>query len=385
MTDDIYQRLTVLVKQWGKDLGFQEVGITDTRLDEHESHLDRWLESGYHGDMHYMAAHGTKRSRPAELVAGTKRVICVRLNYLKDTQTKSIITSDNSDDYPITTAETADDTATEKMSGPGNRDKKGYVARYALGRDYHKVIRKRLLRLWQRMEEYLAAADLTHHSARVFTDSAPILEKALAEKAGLGWIGKNTLLLNKNAGSWFFLGEMFTDIPLMVDEPTVSSHCGSCTSCMDVCPTNAFVAPYRLDATQCISYLTIEYRGSIPLELRKPIGNRIFGCDDCQVFCPWNKFASFSEEADFSPRHNLDNPALLVLFGWSEQEFLKNTEGSAIRRTGYEGWLRNIAVALGNASYDPEVIQALTLKKETASELVKEHISWAIEQQASRQ
>jgi len=379
MTDDIYQKLTVHVKQWGKELGFQHIGITDTELGEHESHLSRWLESKYHGDMGYMAAHGTKRSNPAELVAGTKRVICVRIDYLKDTQAKTLITSDVFRDDPNSTYNNgADITNTDT-------DKKGYVARYALGRDYHKVIRKRLLLLWKRMQDYLAEANIDHHSARVFTDSAPILEKALAEKAGLGWIGKNTLLLSRDAGSWFFLGEMFTDVPLTLDQPTISSHCGTCTSCMDVCPTKAFVGPYQLDATQCISYLTIEFRGSIPLELREPMGNRIFGCDDCQVFCPWNKFANFSKETDFNPRHNLNNPMLLALFDWSEQDFLNNTEGSAIRRTGYEGWLRNIAVALGNANYDPLIMQALTARKRDATELVKEHIDWAIEQQNNRE
>ena len=355
MTDDIYKRLSIEVKQWGNALGFQAVGITDTNLGEHETHLASWLESNFHGEMQYMEAHGTKRSRPAELVEGTSRIICVRLDYLKDNQAKDLIASDSDD--------------------------KAYVARYALGRDYHKVIRKRLLKLWQQMENFLADEGITHHKARVFTDSAPILEKALAEKAGLGWIGKNTLVMSRDAGSWFFLGEMFTDIPLTLDLPTTSSHCGSCTSCIDVCPTNAFVAPYQLDATRCISYLTIEHRGTIPLELRKPIGNRIFGCDDCQVYCPWNKFANFSSEPDFSPRHNLDSPMLLTLFRWSEQTFLKNTEGSAIRRTGYQGWTRNIAVALGNAHYDPQIVQALLSKKVGATEVVQEHIDWAIQQQ----
>ena len=338
-------------------MGFQAVGITDTRLGKHESHLEDWLAQDYHGEMKYMAAHGTKRSRPAELIDGTERIICVRLDYLKDHQARDLIASDS------------------------NTKQKAYVARYALGRDYHKVIRKRLLKLWQRIESFLGEAGITHHQARVFTDSAPILEKALAEKAGLGWIGKNTLLLSKDAGSWFFLGEIFTDIPLTLDQPDISSHCGSCTSCMDVCPTDAFVAPYQLDATRCISYLTIEHRGTIPLELRQPIGNRIFGCDDCQVFCPWNKFANISAESDFNPRHNLDSPMLLALFEWSEETFLKNTEGSAIRRTGYQGWTRNIAIALGNAPYDPKIVAALSAKGPETTELVQEHIEWAIKQQ----
>lgn len=357
MTDDIYQRLSKLIKVWGTELGFQAVGITGNALGEHESHLDNWLAAGYHGEMKYMAAHGSKRSHPAELVHGTERIICVRLDYLKDHHARDLIASDSSS------------------------NDKAYVARYALGRDYHKVIRKRLLKLWQRIEHFLVEAEITHHQARVFTDSAPILEKALAEKAGLGWIGKNTLLMSKDAGSWFFLGEILTDIPLQIDLPETSSHCGTCTACMDVCPTEAFVAPYQLDATRCISYLTIEYRGSIPLELRTKIGNRIFGCDDCQVFCPWNKFANISTEPDFEPRHKLDSAALLSLFEWSEETFLKNTEGSAIRRTGYQGWTRNIAVALGNAPHDPRIIEALSAKAQGATAMVQEHITWAIEQQ----
>ena len=361
MTDDIYQRLSMLIKDWGKELGFQAVGITDTQLGEHESHLASWLADDYHGEMKYMAAHGTKRSRPTELVPGTERIICVRLDYLKDYQAQDLIASDS------------------------NTDQKAYVARYALGRDYHKVIRKRLLKLWQRIEHFLAEAEITHHQARVFTDSAPILEKALAEKAGLGWIGKNTLLMSRDAGSWFFLGEIFTDIPLTLDAPEISSHCGSCTACMDVCPTDAFVAPYQLDATRCISYLTIEHSGAIPLEFRKKMGNRIFGCDDCQIFCPWNKFANISSEPDFSPRHKLDSPTLLTLFEWSEETFLKNTEGSAIRRTGYQGWTRNIAIALGNAPYDSRIIEALSAKARVVTTMVQEHIAWAIEQQHQAQ
>ena len=240
MTDDIYQRLSMLIKDWGKELGFQAVGITDTQLGEHESHLASWLADDYHGEMKYMAAHGTKRSRPTELVPGTERIICVRLDYLKDHKAQDLIASDS------------------------NTDQKAYVARYALGRDYHKVIRKRLLKLWQRIEHFLAEAEITHHQARVFTDSAPILEKALAEKAGLGWIGKNAMLINSSMGSWFFLGELFTDLPLPIDTPQTTKHCGSCTACLDICPTNAFIGPYELDARKCISYLTIELKGSIP-------------------------------------------------------------------------------------------------------------------------
>ncbi len=357
MNESKYQQLADLIRNWGEELGFQQLGITDVDLGQHEAHLNNWLAKEFHGEMSYMTAHGTKRSRPAELIASTQRVIAVRLNYLDmATDPKAIIASDT----------------------------RAYVARYALGRDYHKLIRQRLVKLWQRIHNFLEEQGLGEFNGRVFTDSAPILEKALAEKAGLGWIGKNTLLLNREAGSWFFLGEIFTDIPLPVDDQIKDNHCGTCTSCMDVCPTEAIVAPYQLDARKCISYLTIEYRGVIDEALRPLMGNRIFGCDDCQVFCPWNKFAVATTETDFSPRHNLDTASLLDLFSWSEEDFDRRTQGSAIRRTGFDGWLRNISIALGNADYAEEILDALTQRREMASDMVKEHIDWAIDQQREK-
>lgn len=354
MPDDqetFFAELARLIGQWADELGFQQAGITDTDLGEHEQHLERWLEKARHGEMSYMARHGKKRSRPAELIEGTKRIIAVRMNYLPP------------------------DTATATALDQGET---AYVSRYALGRDYHKLIRSRLSRLWQRIESHLGDAGMTGYSGRVFTDSAPVLEKAIAEKSGIGWIGKNTLILNREAGSWFFLGEIFTDLPLPITGETKQNHCGSCTSCMDVCPTDAIVAPYELDARKCISYLTIEHRGPIDEAYREAMGNRIFGCDDCQIFCPWNKYARHTAEEDFSPRHKLDTATLLELFEWTENEFLKRTEGSAIRRTGHEGWLRNIAVALGNGPADLRVIQALEQKRQIASHLVAEHIDWAL-------
>ena len=352
-TTGFFETLTSEVLDWAVELGFQQAGVAAPALDEHEAHLERWLSFGRHGEMGYMERHGTRRSRPAELIEGTRRVISVRMNYLPaDTRPEKIL-------------------ATSEQA---------YVSRYALGRDYHKVIRSRLVKLWQRIEQRLDDAGISGHEGRVFTDSAPVLEKAIAEQAGLGWIGKNTLLLNRHAGSWFFLGEIYTSVPLAPSTERATNHCGSCTACMQVCPTNAIVAPYELDARRCISYLTIEHRGTIDEDLREAIGNRIFGCDDCQIFCPWNKYARHTTERDFSPRHSLDSAGLLELFAWSEEEFLKRTEGSPIRRTGYDGWLRNIAIALGNAPADPAVIRALEEKRGTASDLVAEHIDWAIRQ-----
>jgi epoxyqueuosine reductase len=344
-----------LLEDWTRTEGFQQVGVTDVDLGEHEDYLRSWLANDYAGEMQYMHAHGNKRSRPAELVPGTLRVLSFRLDYLKPGVT-----------------DPADLIST---------DQKGYVARYTLGRDYHKVIRQKLKRIWQKMSNHLSEQGYEGANGRVFTDSAPILEKALAEKAGLGWIGKNTLLLSRESGSWFFLGEILTDLPLKIDAPQATKHCGSCSACMDVCPTDAFPEPYQLDARRCISYLTIEHRGSIDESLRKPMGNRIFGCDDCQIFCPWNKFAQFSEERDFAPRNDLDEPELVDLFRWTEETFLKNTEGSAIRRTGYEGWRRNIAIALGNCRYSANIIEVLQAARSGASVMVAEHIDWAIAQQ----
>ncbi len=338
------------IKDWGRELGFQQVGITDVELGEHEAHLQRWLDAGYQGEMDYMAAHGSKRSHPDELVPGTLRVVSLRMDYLPgDTQ------------------------MTQRLAEPGS----AYVSRYALGRDYHKLIRKRLRHLAERIQ-----AAIGPFGYRAFVDSAPVLEKAIAEKAGLGWIGKNTLVLNRKAGSWFFLGELFVDLPLPVDAPHTSEHCGRCSACLDICPTNAFVDPYVLDARRCISYLTIELKGPIPEELRAPIGNRVFGCDDCQIVCPWNRFARPTSQSDFQPRHGLDNSSLAELFLWSEEEFLSRTEGSPLRRTGYENWLRNLAVGLGNAPSTIPVLEALQARRDYPSELVREHVEWALARHA---
>ncbi len=347
------QTLVQHIKTWGRELGFQQVGITDTDLSQHEEKLQEWLRQRYHGNMHYMEAHGSKRSRPAELIAGTLRVISVRLDYLP-----------------------ADTEALQVLNNP----QQAYISRYALGRDYHKLMRKRLAALAQKIESYSAAA----YNYRAFVDSAPVLERALAEKAGLGWIGKNTLLLNSKAGSWFFLGEIYTDLPLPIDSPQTSKHCGSCHACIDICPTNAFVKPWVLDARRCISYLTIESKDSIPLELRPLMGNRVFGCDDCQLVCPWNRFAKATPEKDFTPRHGLQSRELLDLFNWSEAEYLRYTEGSAMRRIGYERWLRNLAVGLGNADYSAKIVQGLTARIKYPSELVREHVAWALNEQMGK-
>jgi len=338
------------IRRWSREFGFAEVGISGVDLGEDEAHLLNWLDAGFHGEMEYMARHGTRRSRPQALLAGTVRVISVRMDYA-----------------PPGLAN-----AWDVLADP----QRAYISRYALGRDYHKVLRARLGKLVDRIE-----AAIGPFGHRVFTDSAPVLEKALARNAGLGWIGKHTLLLSRDAGSWFFLGEIYTDLPLPVNDPA-SAHCGTCTRCIDICPTRAIVAPYRLDARRCISYLTIELRGPIPEPYRKAIGNRVFGCDDCQLVCPWNKFARPTPEADFVPRHGLDAAALVDLFRWSEAEFLERTQGMAIRRTGYEGWLRNLAVALGNAPTTADVLEALSERTEHPSELVREHVAWALAQPA---
>ena len=339
------------IKLWSSELGFSSMGITDIDLSQDQRYLEKWLEKGYHGEMKYMERHGKKRSRPAELVQGTKRIISLSMNYLPKNYNGLELLEE---------------------------DKKAFVSGYARGRDYHKIMRSRLKKLVSKIKVH------SSHENRVFVDSAPVLEKALAQKAGLGWIGKNTLLLNKTAGSYFFLGEIYTDLELPIDEPKIVNHCGSCTSCMDVCPTKAFEGPNQLDARKCISYLTIEYKGSIKEELRPMMGNRIFGCDDCQIFCPWNKFLKITDEADFKPRHNLDDIDLSNLFMWSEEEFLEKTQGSPIRRAGYESWLRNIAIALGNAESSVEVLRALHSKKDHSSEIVQEHVNWAIEQHISK-
>ncbi len=340
------------IKRWGGELGFQQIGISGTDLSAHETHLLNWLAAERHGEMDYMARHGHKRSRPADLVAGTLRIISARLDY-----------------WPAQAAP-----ADDLLEAPAQ----AFISRYALGRDYHKLLRRRLQQLADRI-----GAAIGPFGYRAFVDSAPVLEKALAQQAGLGWIGKHTNLINSKAGSWFFLGELYTDLPLPIDIPA-TDHCGSCQACIDICPTRAIVAPYELDARRCISYLTIELRGAIPIELRPLIGNRIYGCDDCQLVCPWNRFAQPSAEPDFAPRHRLDSATLIELFAWSEAEFLQRTEGSAIRRIGHECWLRNIAVALGNAPRSTSIVTALRSRLDHPSELVCEHVAWALARQETQ-
>ncbi|GAA3549526.1 tRNA epoxyqueuosine(34) reductase QueG [Zobellella aerophila] len=336
------------IKLWGTELGFDQVGICDPDLTDHEPLLADWLARGYQGEMEYMARHGMMRARPQELLPGTLRVISVRMNYMPEQAAIARV-----------------------LSAPD----KGYISRYALGRDYHKVLRQRLKQLSDKISQVFSEL-----SARPFVDSAPILERPLAAKAGLGWVGKHSLLLNREQGSFFFLGELLVNLPLPVDEP-VAEGCGKCVACITTCPTGAIVAPYVVDARRCISYLTIELDGPIPEEFRPLMGNRIYGCDDCQLICPWNRFADASKEPDFAARDNLHAPQLLVLFAWTEEQFLKRTEGSPIRRIGYQRWLRNIAVALGNAPASAEVAQALEQKRPQVSAMVLEHIDWALGQQ----
>lgn len=354
------QVLANKIKQWGREIGFDQLGISDCDLAVHEQHLNHWLSKGMHGEMDYMARHGLKRSRPELLVEGTKRVIAVRLDYAPEDI----------------------DLAEQHLQ----QSESGYISRYALGRDYHKVLRNKLKKLAQRITE-----EIGEFGYRVFTDSAPVLEKAVAEKAGLGWIGKHSNLIDAKTGSWFFLGELYVDLELPIDQPA-SNHCGSCQRCIDLCPTEAIIGPYQVDARRCISYLTIELREAIPIEFRRKMGNRIYGCDDCQLVCPWNKFAQPTQESDFHPRAQLTDKGLTELFDWSEQAFLANTEGSAIRRIGYASWLRNIAVALGNANRDQVILDQLKLKRAELlkskvladrTSMVVEHIDWAIEQQTA--
>ncbi|WP_090568933.1 tRNA epoxyqueuosine(34) reductase QueG [Nitrosomonas sp. Nm33] len=338
------------IKNWGRQLGFQDVRIADANADMSlvEAELFAWLDKGFHGDMDYMAKHGTKRTRPAELVPGVLRVISVRMNYAPPEVKESwgIIHDGN----------------------------KAFISRYAVGRDYHKVLRARLQKLADNI-----SSKIGQFNYRVFTDSAPVMEVEWAKKSGLGWRGKHTLLLSREGGSYFFLGEMYTDLPLPVDDP-VESYCGSCTRCIDICPTQAIIGPYQLDARRCISYLTIELKGSIPEDLRPLIGNRVYGCDDCQLICPWNKFARTTQEADFAVRNGLDNVSLVELFQWSREEFESKLAGSPIRRIGYEQWLRNLAVGLGNAPSSPAVIEALQARSNDPSPLVREHVQWALRQ-----
>jgi epoxyqueuosine reductase len=338
--------LAARIKALARDAGFQRCGIAGVDLGDDETHLRDWLANGLYGSMDWMARHGDKRSRPRDLVPGTLRVISVGLDYGR-----------------------GDDAAAWDTLADGER---AYVARYALGRDYHKLMRQRLQKLADRI-----ADEIGPFGHRVFVDSAPVLERALARNAGLGWIGKHTCLIDRDGGSWFFLGEIYVDLPLPVDPPA-SAHCGTCRRCIDICPTQAITAPYRLDARRCISYLTIEHEGAIEEELRPLVGNRIFGCDDCQLVCPWNKFAKRTDEPDFRARNDLDRATLEELFAWSEEEFLQRTEGSAIRRSGYQRWLRNIAVALGNAPTTPEVVTALRSRQDIDDAVVHEHVEWAL-------
>jgi epoxyqueuosine reductase len=342
-----YQDLAAQIKTWGLQLGFQQVGISDTSLGDDETHLLNWLARDMHGEMDYMSRHGSKRSRPADLLPGTIRVISVRMDYQPPdaSHPKQVLTN----------------------------PELAYVSRYAMGRDYHRLMRNRIQKLADKIEQLSGP-----FGYRAFVDSAPVLEKALARKAGLGWIGKHSNLINPKAGSWFFLGELYTDLPLPTDDSFTQNHCGSCQACIDICPTQAIIGPYQVDARRCISYLTIELKGSIPEEFRPMLGNRIYGCDDCQLVCPWNRFAQNTKEKDFRTRHGLDSATLVELFLWTEAEFMKRTEGSAIRRIGYQSWLRNIAVALGNASATEEIIQALKSRDNHPSEIVREHVIWAL-------
>ncbi|SDR81752.1 epoxyqueuosine reductase [Halopseudomonas xinjiangensis] len=348
-----YAELAERIRGFAEELGFQQTGISQPDLAEHEAWLDAWLREGYHGEMEWMASHGSKRTRPAELVPGTQRVISVRMDYLP-----------------------ADTDMVRRLGQPDS----AYVSRYALGRDYHKLMRKRLQQLAERIQGLIGPFGF-----RAFVDSAPVMERALASRSGLGWVGKNSMLINRQAGSFFFLGELYTDLPLPTDEPYQQEHCGRCTACLDKCPTDAFVGDRVLDARRCISYLTIELKGSIPDELRSKMGNRVFGCDDCQLVCPWNRFARPTTEPDFSPRHELDQADLVELFRWDEASFLRNTEGSPIRRIGFERWLRNLAVGLGNASTSIPVVEALKSRRDHPSELVREHVQWALERHGEHQ
>jgi epoxyqueuosine reductase len=336
--------LTGRIRQWGRELGFQAIGIADADLSSAEPRLLEWLAKGWHGEMEYMAARGALRARPAELKPGTLRVISCRMDYLASTTEESL-----------------------------EEKEKAYIARYARGRDYHKVLRNRLQALATRIE-----GEIGTFGYRVFADSAPVMEVELAARAGIGWRGKHTLLLDREAGSWFFLGEIYCDLALECDAEK-ENHCGTCERCIEVCPTRAIVAPYQLDARRCISYLTIEHQSAIPEELRPLIGNRVYGCDDCQLVCPWNRYAKLASEIDFQTRNKLDDSSLVDLFSWTEAEFDERLRGSPIRRIGYERWLRNLAVGLGNAPSSPEIISILNSKKNHPSGLVREHVRWALE------
>jgi epoxyqueuosine reductase len=352
VTADALSALKRELAELARARGFDALGVSDVALETDAARLDRWLDVGLHGEMGYMSRHGSKRTRPGELVPGTLRVLSARMNY-----------------WPADARDALDALAD---------DDTGYVSRYALGRDYHKRMRQALQHL---ATDIVARVGPMGH--RVFVDSGPVLEKALARNAGLGWIGKHTNLIARDAGSYFFIGEILTDLPLAIDTPA-SAHCGTCSACIPACPTGAITAPYRLDARRCISYLTIELHGAIPVEFRRLMGNRIYGCDDCQLVCPWNKFARAAAHPDFKVRHRLDDSRLSELFAWTEAEFLARTEGSAIRRIGYERWLRNIAVALGNAPSSEAIIAALRSRADHPSPLVREHVDWALAEHAQR-
>lgn len=345
-----YYQLAEKIKEWGKTLGFQQIGFSDIDLSEQEAPFLAWLEKGFHGEMAFMERHGLKRCRPDELLPGTVSVVSVRMDYLPPNA--SFATNLNTPNH-------------------------AYISRYALGRDYHKVIRNQLKKLGQQIADFLGDENLPF---RPFVDSAPVLERPIAEKAGLGWTGKHSLILNEDAGSWFFLGELFLPFQLPTEEP-VKEQCGSCVACMTICPTQAIVAPYVVDSNRCISYLTIELKGPIPEEFRTAMGNRIYGCDDCQLICPWNRHAEITQQPDFMPRDELHNPDLLTLWSWTEAMFLKKTEGSPIRRIGYEYWMRNLAIGLGNAPFSLAIVSALKEKREKITPLVDEHIDWALSQQ----
>ena len=349
LTHSTLSTLALQIKAWGTELGFQQTGIAGIDLSEAEERLQQWLAKGFQGNMDWMAKHGSKRTHPEELHEGTVSIISVRMDYLPSTD--------------------------EDMWAVINDKDRAYISRYALGRDYHKLMRKRLQQLADKMTQAIDP-----FGYRVFVDSAPVMEKPIAQQAGLGWAGKHSNIINRDAGSWFFLGEIYTDLTLPTDEAHDENHCGTCTSCIDACPTAAIVAPYQVDARRCISYMTIEHPGSIPVEFRKAMGNRIYGCDDCQLVCPWNRFAATSKEQDYQPRHGLDTATLVELFAWDETTFFKRMEGSAIRRIGHERWLRNIAVALGNATTKPVILKALLIRKSDTSEIVREHVLWALQQ-----
>ena len=349
---DIWDQLALQIKDWGQEIGFAQIGIADIDLNHTKDHYLEWIKQGFHGEMHYMVKHGSRRYQPDELVPHTIRIISARLNYFPHSHNSEAVLED---------------------------DQKAFISRYALGRDYHKVMRAKLKKLSEKIQKEAHKTLDQSFEFRLFTDSAPVMEVELAEKSGLGWRGKHTLLINKEHGSWFFLGEIYINLPLPIDKK-VENHCGTCTSCMDVCPTKAIVGPYKLDARKCISYLTIEHKSSIPLEFRKQIGNRVYGCDDCQLFCPWNKFGQITKEEDFKVRHGLDDIELVECFLWTEAEFIKYMEGSAILRIGYDQWLRNIAIGLGNAKTSETIVNALKGRLNEASPLVKEHISWALAQ-----